>query len=322
MRALLVCALLLTACAVTKSQVAGSVAAEGRAFILPPKYPGQEYGHGVSLVVEPKFSLDIRDGTHRLAVQPFYRLDSVDAKRSHADVRQADYRLSLRGWSFGLGAGQFSWGVLESYRPTDVLNQTDFVERVDGAAKLGQPYALIGWASEKISVTAFYLPYFRERTYQGLRGRPRGAVVIDTAHPEFETRLKQWQPSGAVRVAIHQHGVDFGVGLFTGLSREPRFVLQLTSLDVAPRYETMHRAFADFQWSHKAFTLKAEGFFCIYSERLVLFGGGGVGIDYTFASFVKDADLTIAIEALFDTRRDTAPLTFFSTSRTRCPRPL
>jgi len=298
-------------CAVTKPETGGLVAADGRAFFLPPKYPGQDYGHGVSLVADPRFVLDIQDGRHRLAAEPFYRLDPTDDRRSHSDVREASYRLSLHGWKFGVGAGLFSWGVLESYRPTDVLNQIDLVEAVDGTQKLGQPYVELGWAGEKVSVTAWYLPYFRTRTFQGVRGRPRGAAVVDTDHPEFETALGVWQPSGALRVAVHSRGVDFGVGLFTGNSREPRFILELTNTELTPRYELMHRALSDLQWSYKGLTLKAEGFFCVYSEQLILFGGGGAGLDYTFFDVGHGVDVTLAAEVLFDTRHDDAPITFF-----------
>lgn len=300
-----------SACAVTKLQTAGLVAADGRAFFLPPKYAGQELGHGVSLVVDPRATVDIKDGRHKLTIEPFYRLDPVDDKRSHADLREASYRFSMKGWKVGIGAGIFSWGVLESYRPTDVINQTDFVESVDGTQKLGQPYAEVGWAGDKVSVTAWYLPYFRERTYQGVKGRPRGPSVVNTEAAQFETSLAQWQPSGAVRVAVHHRGVDLGIGLFSGLSREPRFILQLSDLRVAPRYELSQRASADFQWSYKGFSLKAEGFFCLYGKDLIRFGGGGAGVDYTFSDFYKGADLTLAAELLFDTRGDDLPITFF-----------
>lgn len=301
----------LAGCAITKAETGGLVAADGRVFFLPPKYPGQEYGHGVSLVVDPRFGVDIRDGRHKLMAEPFYRLDPVDDRRSHADVREASYKLAYRGGKLGLGVGQLAWGVLESFRPTDILNQTDFVEAVDGTAKLGQPFVEGGWGNGKVTITAYYLPYFRERTFQGIHGRPRGAVAVDTNHPQFETALKQWQPSGAVRVAVHAGGVDLGIALFSGYSREPRFILQLGDLSVSPRYELMHRALADIQWSKKGLTLKAEGFFCIYSDALILFGGGGGGLDYTFFDIGKGVDLTLVAEVLFDTRPDNAPLTFF-----------
>src|SRR5205814_1847145 len=143
------------------------------------------------------------------------------------------------------------------------------------------------------------------------KGRPRFAAVVDTSHPEFGTSLKNWQPSGAVRLTVRAREIDFNVSLFSGPSREPQFVLQLTSLEVTPRYELTHRAAFDLQWSHKGFTLKCEAYVALYSTELMVFGGGGAGIDYTFFSFVKAADLTLVAEFLYDTRSGAAPVTFF-----------
>ena len=90
----------------------------------------------------------------------------------------------------------FTWGTLESYKPTDVMNQTDFVEATDGSAKLGQPYASVGWVGDSAALRLYYLPYFRDRTFQGLRGRPRFARVR-----AIRGHVHQ-QPRGGI------HGID------------------------------------------------------------------------------------------------------------------
>ena len=289
----------------------GYVAADARAFVHAPQYAGQERGTGVSLVAEPQVEAKTDDGTHTLTLRPFYRLDPNDEKRSHADVRQASYRLSLEHFEAGLGAGTFTWGVLESYRPTDVMNQTDFVEAIDGSAKLGQPYGEVGWIGESAALRLYYLPYFRERTFQGVRGRLRFPTVIDTDSPLFESRLKQWHPSGAARFTFTAGDFDFGIGAFSGLSREPRFVAELTTGQVVPRYDVMHQASADAQWTVGAFVFKAEGFVRLWSDKLHAFAGGGAGVDYTFFKLVSDWDLSLASEFLYDTRGRDAAITFF-----------
>ena len=38
-----------------------------------------------------------------------------------------------------VGIGRVFWGVTESYKLVDVINQTDLVENVDHEDKLGQP---------------------------------------------------------------------------------------------------------------------------------------------------------------------------------------
>lgn len=289
----------------------GIVAADGRVFAYDPKYAGQSRGDGVSLVAEPQFDMKSESGVHAATVRPFYRLDPTDEKRSHADLREASYRLSAGHFQAGVGAGIFTWGVLESYKPTDVMNQTDFVESVDGSAKLGQPYGSVGWVGDSAALRLYYLPYFRDRTFQGLRGRPRFSVPIDTDDPIFANHNGRWQPSAAARFTLNLGDFDLGAGVFTGLSREPRFVAELTTGQISPRYDLMHQGSVDAQWTLGAFVLKAEGFARLWGDSLRAFAGGGAGADYTFFKVAGDADLSFAAEFLFDTRPKDAAPTFF-----------
>jgi hypothetical protein len=125
-------------CATPTFSTAGRVAADGRAFLLPPKYPGQARDDNVSLAAEPEFKLESERPVVTATLRPFYRLDPIDDRRSHADLRQASAKLFVDPIEVSAGVGTFTWGVLDSYRPTDVLNQTDFVEGPASNAKLGQ----------------------------------------------------------------------------------------------------------------------------------------------------------------------------------------
>ena len=301
----------LTGCSSSNVTTGGYAAADGRAFWLKPKYPGQLPGNAVSLVAEPEVAVKSESSAHTLTLRPFYRLDPIDEQRSHADVRRADYRLTLDHLQLGAGIGTMSWGVLESYRPTDVVNQIDFVEAPDGSAKLGQPYAEAAWVGDSAALRLYYLPYFRARTFPGIRGRLRFPVTIDTDNPIYESGLGPWQPSGAARFTLSKGDVDFGAGLFTGLSREPRFVVELTSGRVVPRYDRTHQGSVDFQWTIGTFVVKGEGYVRAWTDEFKIFGGGGAGLDYTFFKLIKEADLSLAGEFLFDTRPLSAPPTFF-----------
>ena len=283
----------------------GYAAADGRAFLQAPKYAGQARETNVSLVVEPEVKLETEEKEHTAIVRPFYRLDPDDDRRSHADLREADYRFRKGAFEAAGGVGVVSWGVLESYRPTDAVNQLDFVESYRGDAKLGQPYAEVGIIGEKISARVYYLPYFRERTFPGLRGRLRFPTLIDDS-PQYETQAKAFQPTGAARMEGHFGNLDLGLGLFAGLGREPRFVAEITTGAVAPRYDLMEQISADFQWTVKGFVFKGEGFGRAWSKDQRIFFGGGVGVDYMLFS-----QLTLAGEYLFDTRPAGAPFTFF-----------
>ncbi len=78
--------LLTCACASAQFTIAGDVATDGRAFVQAPKYPGQDNGDGVSFVAEPSAKLSLGDGTHTFRLDPFYRLDPTDERRTHADL--------------------------------------------------------------------------------------------------------------------------------------------------------------------------------------------------------------------------------------------
>ncbi len=310
-RAAILTAVWLTGCATASLNASGFVAAEGKLFVQPPKYAGQELGNGVSLVVEPIFELKGKEGTHAFTLQPFYRLDSTDERRSHLDVREARYHLQLESFELGAGLGIFNWGVMEAHRVGDVMNQTDFVDNVDGSAKLGQPFVEVGWVGEAASLKLYYLPYFRERTFPGLRGRPRFGAVVDTNHPQFESALRQFHPSAAARFTLNVGDLDLGASIFTGLSRDPRFVLELTSGQVAPRYDLQQQASVDAQLTIDALTFKAEAFVRAWTGQFRLFGGGSIGLDYTIFKIFNEAALTFAAEGYFDTRPLEAPITFY-----------
>ncbi len=294
--------------------VAGHVAADGRAFVLSPKYPGQARGTAVSLVAEPEFSVKSEDVVHSATLRPFYRLDPIDERRSHADLRTANYELRTGNFELGLGIKTFTWGVLESYRPTDAVSQIDFVESPNGTAKLGQPYVGGGYVGDALSLRLFYLPYFRDRTFPGVRGRLRFPTVIDTDGATFGSPYGRFHPSGAARLSLDAGAFDVGLGVLSGLSRDPRFIAELTTGRVVPRYEVMHQASVDAQWTLGAFVLKGETFVRGWSgpraEPLRWFSGGGIGVDWT-THFPADVDLVLAAEFLFDTRPVDAPPTFF-----------
>ncbi|MBL8952187.1 MAG: hypothetical protein JNK82_15500 [Myxococcaceae bacterium] len=308
-----VCAavLALAGCSTVKLSVAGEAAVDARVFVQPPRYAGQEDGNTVSLVAAPTGILDVADGTHVFRLTPFYRLDPRDERRSHFDLREASYRLQYQQLQVLAGFSTVTWGTLEMHRPSDVINQHDLVESLSENAKLGQPMVSVGWVGESASLKAYWLPYFREKTFPGVRGRLRSPATIDQDHPQYETQLGPWQPSGALRFTLNRGDFDFGLSAFTGLSREPRFVLELTEGQLAPRYDTMHQASADVQWTQGALTLKAEAFVRLWSQKLVAFTGGGAGLEYTFFQLAGDADLSFALEGYWDTRPVDAPPTFF-----------
>lgn len=290
----------------------GFVAADGRLFVLAPGQPEQASGNAVSMVAEPELSLASGDGQHVVTVRPFLRLDPLDSQRSHWDLRRAEYTATFKRSELGLGVGQFRWGVLESYGLSDVINQADYLESLDRSQRLGQPYLQVGWLPGDWAVRLYALPGFRPARFVGERGRLRLAAVVARDEALYETSLGRWQPSAALRITGVLGDFDLGIGLFSGLSREPRLVAQITEDAVVAAYDLMHQASMDLQWTQGALTLKAEGFLRIWSQELSLFWAAGGGFEYSFFDVANSGvDVVVAVEYLHDTRPVTAPVTFF-----------
>ncbi|MEK9766080.1 MAG: hypothetical protein VW274_06330, partial [Thalassolituus sp.] len=111
---------------------------EGRRFTEAPAYGGQMDDQW-SVTLRPELVWDADSGNGRFTFVPFYRKDFADDERTHGDVREALYMTWSGNWELRAGIGKVFWGVTESLHLVDVINQTDYVEAVDGDEKLGQP---------------------------------------------------------------------------------------------------------------------------------------------------------------------------------------
>jgi hypothetical protein len=288
----------------------GYAAVDARAFPEEPRYHEQSDAPGFSLVAEPELFLKSEDNTHALSLRPFLRLDSVDPQRTHGDLRRADYVLSVGDFELGAGSGQFRWGVLEAHSPSEVLNTPDEVDDLARSAKLGQPYVELAFVPGDWAVRLYALPYARAAQYPGERGRLRFANVVSTTDVLYETALGPWQPSFAARFSATVGSLDLGLGAFTGVSREARFVAQLTDRHVVPAYDLIHQASFDLAWSGGGLDVHLELMGRLWSRELHFLGAAGVGLEYTFSDLFG-TDLTLVSELHLDSRPNEAPVTIF-----------
>ncbi len=310
------CLLALWAGGCSSVSVRGPVQLDGRTYVLPPAHVGQKFGAGVAAKAEPEVAYQSEDGMHTVTARPFVRFDSVDQARTHLDLRQADYVLTLGGLELAGGVGLFHWGVLEGSRLNDVVNQLDFVEDVDQKQKLGQPYTKIKYTlssdflvGRSFSIEAEYLPVSRPRTFPGSAGRLRPPTAIDDT-PQFESPLGQWHPSFALRGTYAGPYLNVGVTAFSGHSRDPRFVAQLTSPEVVAAYDLMQQVGTDVSLALGDLLFKAEAVGRLYGKRLIPSFAVGAGVEYTwFEPFTLPCDVTFLGEYTFDHRPLKTPKT-------------
>lgn len=292
------------------------VSVELRLFPQEPAYQGQltDFQPSVAFLGDARWSSD--DGRHQLVFAPFYRLDGEDDERTHGDIREGYYRYAGDSFDLLVGAARVFWGVTESRHLVDIVNQTDAVENIDEEDKLGQPMVKLSLLQDWGKLDFFVLPYFRERTFTGTRGRLRFDPAISGDDPIYDDPDEQWNTDFAVRYSHFIGEVDFGVSAFSGTSREPGFVLSsdptTLSVDLRPRYDQINQIGLDAQWTRGPWLWKLEG---IGREgQGDTFAAAVAGFEYTFFGITPaGADLGILVEYLYDGREDfIAPPTIFN----------
>ncbi|MCB9736690.1 MAG: hypothetical protein H6745_29275 [Deltaproteobacteria bacterium] len=293
----------------------GHAAAEARVYPAGPRYAEQSHGNGVSVVLEPEVTATSEGGDHRLTLRPFYRVDPVDTGRTHWDLRRADWVGTFGAWELGAGVNVFRWGVLESVPLADAMNPADTIEDLRGTEKLGTPYLEVGWFGGAWAVRAYALPalgLFGGARFVDRGSRLRFGPAIDDAHPIYESALGAWNPSFALRITGTEGDLDVGIGLFSGTSRDPRFVAQLTSDALVPAYDIAHQASLDMQFTAGEVVLKLEAMGRLWSSELHPILSLGLGAEYDLWDvFGSGADLVLALEWLYDRRTVAAPVYVF-----------
>jgi len=293
---------------VAGAELSGNIAGElryfqhGSVFAEPKQYQA-------SLSFAPEWFYEWRDGEQSLLFSPFLRIDSQDAERSHADIRELQWLLVRDDWELRLGVAKVFWGVTESQHLVDVINQTDLVENLDTEDKLGQPMANLSLFRDWGTVDLFVLPYFRERTFPGVDGRLRGPFVVDTDAAHYESGAGRHHLDWAVRWSHSLGDWDVAVSHFYGTNREPTLSLNASATALVPFYEVMNQTGLEVQYTTDAWLWKWES---IRREtKAQTFSALTAGLEYTFYSvFESDLDIGLISEYSFDDRDNASQVAF------------
>lgn len=292
-------------------EIFGEIEFEGTLFFEEPKFAPQKWNDG-SVASQMTFQAKWWDGDLNFRLTPFARIDAVDDRRTHFDVREAKIDLVEGNWSFTVGIDTLFWGKTEVVHLVDIINQADAVEDIDNEARLGQPLVRVAYLTDFGEFSAFYMPYFRERTFPGPQGRLRLNPAVDTNNPIYDTDAEEWTPSFAMRYTGVFGDVDLGISAFHGLGREPAFLFDGVTL--RPFYERITQVGLDAQYTSDATLWKAEGIYRwgqknlrFRDENYLAMTGG---VEHTLYGVFDNADLGLVAEYAFDSRGDDA-LTVF-----------
>lgn len=292
------------------SEWSGNVSLEGRAFSQSAEHAGQDDQHA-SISFEPEYYLDWADGDQRLVFNPFFRYDVHDDERSHVDLRELYWRGTFGDVDLKVGVAKVFWGVAESQHLVDIINQTDLIENIDTEDKLGQPMLNLNLVKEWGTLEFYLLPYFRERTFAGKKGRLRTALVVDTDHETYESSNEEKHVDVAIRWSHFIGDWDIGIAHFSGTSRAPTLVPTMRGgeLVLTPHYEQIDQTSLDLQATKGNWLWKLEA---ISSRNdLGRYTAAVGGFEYTFVGVGGSvSDLGVLLEYHFDDRDDEATTPF------------
>jgi hypothetical protein len=284
----------------------GYVSLDSRLFFQSPQFSNQK-DQDFSLAFRPEYYVDWAGGNQQFGFSPFFRYDTADDHRTHADIRELYWRLEHERWAFKMGVDVVFWGVTESQHLVDIINQTDLVENIDGEEKLGQPMLNLDYLNDWGNWQLYVLPYFRDRTFPGKHGRLRTEPAVDTRHPEYESGSKEKHVDLALRWSHYVGDWDIGLAHFSGTSREPYLIRDATGgqFKLFPLYLQIEQTSLDVQATKGAWLWKLEA---IYNRNTLMDYYAYVsGFERTsFGVADTPADLGVLLEYHYDERGDEA----------------
>ena len=145
----------------------------------------------------------------------------------------------------------------------DIVNQTDLVENIDGDEKLGQPMVQLSILRNLGTLDFFLLPYFRERTFPGQKGRLRFPIIVDSENTLYESDDEERHIDFAIKYSHSIGGCDFGISHFRGTGREPTLIPKFYDDGpvLVPYYDLIDQTGIDLQLMAGDWMIKMESIY-------------------------------------------------------------
>lgn len=288
-------------------ELSGRFSIESRLYPDSAQHPGQR-SHASGFTAKPELYAEDEEG-RSITISPFFRYDSADPRRTHADLREAFLLLYGEAgdgeWELRLGVDRVAWGVAEVRNIVDIVNQTDLVEHPDEKTKLGQPMAHGTWSADWGALELFLLPWHRERTYPGRAGRLRSEFVVDHDGATYDSAAEERHMDWAVRYSGSFGLVDLGLSYFDGQSREPvlRPVLGNAAGPVLqPHYEKIRQFGLDAQLTTGPWLFKLEAIRRLGASNRPALENGLRGEEDDFGAWILGGEHTLY--SVFDTEAE------------------
>ncbi|RMG56542.1 MAG: hypothetical protein D6717_06550 [Gammaproteobacteria bacterium] len=262
------------------------------------------------MLLQPEYYRTLGD---RQSVQAVAYLRSAggDARYTIADLREAWWEGSPGRVTLRVGVDRVFWGVTESQNLVDIINQRDLAADIDGDEKLGQPMVKLSFDLAGGSLSAYWLPLFRERRFPARGDSLSTFPAIAESQAEYESGRGRHHQDFALRWSSTRGQWDIGLSLFRGTDRQPQLLLNPADggQTLIPRYLLLDQAGLDLQWTHGSWLLKLEAVRRWQSSGDYWATVGG--FEYLWPSvFGSNIDAHLIGEHLYDSRKERAVTPF------------
>lgn len=288
--------------AATELEVRGNIELQGRFFTEDALFDTQHDSY-LSIAATPEFYWSFNDGDDSLEFVPSFRLDQHDDERTHGDVRELSWVHVSDDWELRTGIRRVFWGVTEFQHLVDIINQSDSVEDIDNEDKLGQPMINLSVVKDWGIIDFYVLPYFRERTFSGIEGRP-GIPIINVNTAYYESNDEENHVDYALRWAHSIDDYEIALSWFEGTSRTPILMqspLQIATPELVPYYQQISQLGLELQANIEEYLWKLE---VVHNDNnLKDYWAVQAGVEYSFYGiYDSSTDLGLLVEYGWDQR--------------------
>ncbi len=276
----------------------------GRALVSADAFTGASESE-LTLAFEPRLRFALPDGSS-LSLMPAAWIDLLGNGRTVVDPVRFEWTKAWDEWEVMLGASETSWGVMESHRAVDIVNQRLPTSSPETVTKMAQPMARVTVIQPWGTVTAYLLPGFRERPFVGLAGTLWTDIPVDYDHPILEDRDGSLPIDWAARWSHEIGRLEIAISHFAGRSRDATFTPSHQGSGnptLRPSYTFTDQTSLEAQWTAGRWLLKGEGLTRTWrGDRISVFAAG---VEYVVADY-----LSLFFEYLADSRGADAPTSY------------
>lgn len=201
----------------------GEVELAGRYYPQAGLLPGQS-GAGVAPIVSGRLGTRKRFDTGS-AVFELSGLYNAETGEGYADIPRGYYQYFADDFDLLVGSNIEYWGVSESNRVVDSVNQRYIIDQTVDYISLGQPMVNLNLnLGINSTLSLFGLVYFRDRDPATAETRFRSPILVsndDAVYEEGDARNFDFAARFRTSQSVLWGGVDLAVSYFEGTNRAP-----------------------------------------------------------------------------------------------------